>query len=158
MVTAPAGNTDSWKKIGISGRFLMTVPKNWVAMTYDLPGAGQEMTIIKDPVINDPEVQVIAVLNEEGKICNELLLHEVTRSFMEGAGYTPLQGVPQNFNPDLHSLICACTDKEGQMIMMITREAGPYIVFIIGKYSTSEVISTGVNEIGVMAGSLVYNA
>ena len=117
---------------------------------------GHEMTIIKDPADDSREIQVIAVLNEEGGICDEPLLEEVSRSFMEGAEYTPLQGVSPNYNPEVHSLIHACSDKDGHMVMMITRVAGPYIVFIIGTYMTSESVTRGANELGVMAGSLVY--
>jgi hypothetical protein len=134
----------------------MTVPESWVVTIYDLPGVGQEMTIIRDPDNNALEVQVISVLNEEGRECTESLLVEVSQSFIEGAGYTSFEGIPKNYNHEVHSLISACCDKDGKLVMMITREAGPYLVFIIGTYTNPAAISSGVNELGVMAGSLSY--
>ncbi|MFH0966630.1 MAG: hypothetical protein V1862_02955 [Methanobacteriota archaeon] len=157
MVQAPVtADSSGWKSLVISGRFQMTVPITWSPVVYDLPAAGQEMTIIRDPADDTWEVQVIDVLNEEGQVCDESLLEAVSRSFMEGAEYTPLEGVGPNYNPHVHSLIHACNGKDGQTVMMITRAAGPYIVFIIGAYANPEAISTGAAELGVMAGSLEY--
>ncbi|PKL59849.1 MAG: hypothetical protein CVV33_05725 [Methanomicrobiales archaeon HGW-Methanomicrobiales-4] len=157
MVPVPdSSDPNSWKSLVISGRFQITVPVTWDSTMYDLPAAGQEMTIIRDPDDDTWEVQVIAVLNEEGQVCDETLLEEVSRSFMEGAEYRPLEGVSPSYNSHVLSLIHACTDKEGRTVMMVTRAAGPYIVFIIGIYEKSEAISKGAAELGVMAGSLVY--